>query len=180
MEVDATFIESDVARVRANVSGEFDIVYTSVGAICWLPDLHQWATDLASFLVPGGVFHIRDTHPMLAAIDDNRSDDELVVRYPYFFDPEPLNFPDTESYLGSATLANADAFEWVHPLSDIVNALIGAGLVIERLEEHDHLDWQFLSHMESDGERWVLPEAQRRLVPLQFTIHARKPAGATS
>ena len=55
-----------------------------------------------------------------------------------------------------------------------------AGLTLERIEEYKHLDWQFLPFMEKqEDETWVLPEAIRDNVPMQFSILSKKP-GAES
>jgi hypothetical protein len=115
---------------------------------------------------------------MLMALDDGRDDDLLVVRYPYFASGgEPLKWEDAGSYAGSATLENTVNYEWTHPVSSVVMALIDAGLVIDEFRELTHLDWQFFPFMETtDGERYVMPEPQRALVPLQFSILAHKPA----
>jgi len=82
--IDATFVETELYDAPQNLTGEFDIVYTSVGTICWLPDLPGWAEVLAGFLRPGGTFYIRDSHPALMIYDDERDDRELVPAYPYF------------------------------------------------------------------------------------------------
>jgi hypothetical protein len=38
--LDATFVVSDVAELPANLEGrDFDVVFTSFGALNWLPDL---------------------------------------------------------------------------------------------------------------------------------------------
>ena len=174
--IEATFIESEVASASSNVDGEFDLVYTSVGAICWLPELETWASQLSSLLVPGGRFYIRDSHPILLGLDDDRPDGLMVPKYPYFRVDDPVHFSDEHSYLGSLPLTATDTYEWSHPISDIVNALLGTGLVLDRLDEHRHLDWKFLPSMVPDRERWLLPEAQRDLMPLQFSVHAHKPA----
>ena len=57
-----------------------------------------------------------------------------------------------------------------------VNALIGAGLSIEALNEHERLAWKFAPIMVPvDGRRrmWVLPEGFPKL-PLAYSIWARK------
>lgn len=173
----ATFVETDVYDAPNHVADTFDIVYTSVGAICWMPDITKWAEVMAGFVKPGGRFWIRDSHPMLMALDDKRTDHELVVRYPYFHDPTPTNFYDAESYQGSAMLENGDSYSWAHSIADVITALTDAGLTFERLEEYQHLDWQFLSCMEKTAQdTWILPEAVRRNVAMQFSVLASKPA----
>ena len=177
MGIDATFVETEFYDSPDHIDQQFDCVYTSVGAINWLPDIAEWGRILAGFLKPGGRFYIREGHPMLMALDDERDDDLLVVKYPYFASGgEPLKSEDAASYAGSATLQHTVNYEWIHPVSSVVMALIDAGLVIDELREHTHLDWQFFPFMETeDGERYVMPEAQRALVPLQFSVLAHKP-----
>lgn len=178
--LDATFVETELYDAPEHISGTFDLVYTSVGAICWMPDLTKWAQILAGFVKPGGRFWIRDSHPALMALDDTRDDEQLVVRFPYFHQATPINFPDEASYLGSATLENKDSYSWAHSIADVITALMDAGLTLERVEEYKHLDWQFLPFMEKqEDETWVLPEAIRDNVPMQFSILSKKP-GAES
>jgi SAM-dependent methyltransferase len=178
MAIDATFVETEFYDAPQRISEQFDIVYTSVGAICWLPDIDRWGEIVAGFVKPGGTFYIRDGHPMLMTLDDKRTDQEMVVTYNYFYTPEPLSFPEEESYLGSAKLENSESYEWPHTLADVINALIGAGLRIDRVEELQHLDWEFMPWMESDGETYVLPESHRNKMPLQFSIRATKPTAS--
>ena len=176
MGIDATFVETEFYDAPDHIHEQFDCVYTSVGAINWLPDIVEWGHVLAGFVKPGGQFYIREGHPMLMALDDERDDDLLVVRYPYFRSGgEPLKSDDSESYAGSATLENTVNYEWPHPVSAVVMALINAGLVIDELRELTHLDWPYFSFMEAEGERWYLPADRRLQVPLQFSIRAHKP-----
>ncbi len=176
MQVDATFVETELYDAPNHIGGTFDLVYTGVGAICWLPDLKTWARVMASFVKPGGRFWVRDSHPAMMALDDSRDDDQLVVRYPYFHQAKPINFSATESYAGTAKLKNPDSYSWAHSMADVINSLMEAGLTLVRVDEYQHLDWQFLSFMEKrDDESWVLPEAVRDNVPMQFSVLASKP-----
>jgi 2-polyprenyl-3-methyl-5-hydroxy-6-metoxy-1,4-benzoquinol methylase len=55
--VAADFVCADVYDAPQVVEGEFDIVFTTWGTICWLPDIVRWAETIASLLAPGGVFY---------------------------------------------------------------------------------------------------------------------------
>src|SRR4030042_1127028 len=46
----------------------FDVVYTGVGALNWLPDIARWGEVVAGFLAPGGLFYIREAHPVLFSL----------------------------------------------------------------------------------------------------------------
>ena len=168
----ATWVESDALDARAAIEGDFDLVYTSIGAICWLKDLDRWAAQIAALLRPGGTFYIRDGHPMLYTLDETR--DELVVRYPYFSDGRAITWDEAGTYVGEGTVAHTRTYEWAHPLSETVNALIGAGLRLLRLDEDRTLPWPFAPRMTETPDGYVWPEAERDLVPCTFTIVARK------
>lgn len=175
--VDATFVETELYDAPTHIDEQFDCVYTGVGAINWLPDIAEWGRVMAGFVKPGGAFYIRDGHPMLYTLDDERDDDAMVVVHPYFETADPLKWESPVSYAGSATLTNTTNYEWNHSLAEIVMALIGAGLVIDELRELTHLDWPYFSWMTTeDGERYELPADRRASVPLQFSIRAHKPA----
>ncbi|WFR68381.1 class I SAM-dependent methyltransferase [Curtobacterium flaccumfaciens] len=171
--LDVTWVETDVLDARAAVVGDFDVVYTSIGTICWLDDLDRWAAQVAALLRPGGVFFIRDGHPALYALDE--SADELVTRYRYFSDGTAQQWDDAGTYAGDGTVANTRTYEWPHPLSEIVNALLGAGLRLRRLDEGRTLPWRFSPRMMDTGDgSWEWPGADRDRLPTTFTIVATK------
>jgi hypothetical protein len=68
---------------------------------------------------------------------------------------------------------------WPHAISDVVMALVRAGLQIEDFREHAHAVWQpfpFCVEEEVDGERrWRMPP-DRPQIPLMFSPCACKPA----
>jgi SAM-dependent methyltransferase len=171
--IEATFIESELYESPRNLRGTFDIVYTGVGAVCWLPDIGRWADVMAGFTKPGGRFYIRDGHPMLNALEE-REDDQLVVTETYFETEIPQTWDEPRTYAGEGTLANTVTYEWNHGIGEIITALVRAGFRIDHVGEHKTLDWKALPHMiEVDG-RWMLPESQRDKLPLAFSIQATR------
>jgi 2-polyprenyl-3-methyl-5-hydroxy-6-metoxy-1,4-benzoquinol methylase len=67
--IPATFVHSNVYDLPDNLSGQFDIVFTSYGVLWWLPDIPGWAKVIAHFLKPGGTFLVVDSHPMASVFD---------------------------------------------------------------------------------------------------------------
>lgn len=172
--VDARFIESELIASPDVLKDTFDIVYTGVGAICWMPGIDQWAETMATFTRPGGTFYIREGHPVLWALDYEREDDLLSITEHYFEQGRPSTWQDSETYAGEGTLEHVTTHSWNHGLGEIFTALTNSGFVIDIFEEHRFLEWQALPHMvEVDGV-WVLPEAQRDLVPLMYSLRATK------
>jgi SAM-dependent methyltransferase len=153
----------------------FDLVYTGIGALCWLPDVRRWADVVAGLLRPGGRLFIREGHPMLWSLDDAVGD-RMVVEYPYFERPEPMVFSDGGTYVETdVVLANEVTHEWNHGLGEIVSALLDAGLVIDGLEEHDSVPWEALpGQMVRDGTgEWRLTDRPWRLAA-SYTLRARR------
>lgn len=55
------FVEADVySALDVLDAGVFDLVYTGVGALCWLPDISRWAKVVAELLLPAAG---RELHP---------------------------------------------------------------------------------------------------------------------
>lgn len=66
---DITWVEGDARFASAVVDRQFDTVVTSAGTIVWLPELTAWARSIHDLLAPGGVFVLRDDHPILGAME---------------------------------------------------------------------------------------------------------------
>jgi SAM-dependent methyltransferase len=171
---DIRYVESSIDDVPAELPERFHLVYTGVGALCWLPSVTRWARIVAGLLEPGGRLYLRDGHPVLWALDEERDDELLVVRFPYFEDAGPTRWEDDTTYAGHGSVTASTTFEWNHGLGEIVQAVLGAGLRLTRLEEHRTVDWQALPWMVPAGAgRWQLPEHPERL-PLMYTLEAVK------
>ncbi|MFJ4225082.1 class I SAM-dependent methyltransferase [Microbacterium sp. NPDC089695] len=170
--VEATWVQTDVLDARSAVTGDFDVVYTSIGAICWLSDLNRWAEQVRALLRPGGTFFIRDGHPALYALDEDASG--LVTRYPYFGDGRAQQWDDTSTYAGDGQVAHGRTYEWAHPLSEILSALLEAGLRITLFDEGRTLPWRFSPRMVEVPGGFAWPEAERDLIPCTYTIVARR------
>lgn len=133
--VRARFIEANVLDLDDRLPERFDIVFTSYGVLCWLPDLDAWARVVADHLEEDGFLYIVEDHPLASTIDE-RCAEGIRMGFPYFSDGEPQSFRGKGTYTDrSARLENDIVFEWTHPLSEIVNSLLSAGLRIEYLHE---------------------------------------------
>lgn len=171
----ADFVVSDVAGASTACAERFDVVYTSIGVLPWLPDLSVWAREVSRLLRPGGLFFVRDAHPLLGAVDPERTDGQLVLDRPYFFPGRPARYDDGTTYADSdARLESSTTFEWQHPLAEIVQAVLEAGLRITSLGEHRTIPWRALPHLVPTPGGYVLGENLDRL-PLTFSLTATTP-----
>jgi SAM-dependent methyltransferase len=176
---DATFVESELYDAPGALgSGGFDLVYTGVGALCWLPSIARWAAVVASLLRPGGRLFIREGHPMLWALDEPRPDRLLAVEYPYFERAEPMVWDEAGTYVQTdAVFEHNTTHEWNHGLGEIVTALLREGMELTGLVEHDTMPWDAIpGQMEQVAENeWRLTDRPWRL-PHTYTLQAVKRA----
>lgn len=170
------FVEASVYDAPQAIGRTVDLVYTSIGTICWLHDLDSWAAAVAGLLESGGRFYIRDVHPFFYIFDE--VDGEIVPTYRYWSKPdEPLTWDEDFTYSDNPAnkrIANTRHHEWNHSLAAVINALVGAGMRIDRLDEHTEIPWPFSPSCVKEGESWYLPEPLRSQVPTLFSLHATK------
>ena len=172
---DVDVVEGDVHdAVELLGASSYDLVYTGIGALCWLPDVARWAQVVAGLLRPGGRLFLREGAPMMWALDDTREDDLLVVRYPYRETPEPVDFVEDGTYVETdAVFTHTRSQCWNHGMGEIVTAVLDTGMELTQLVEHDTVPWEALPGRMVQGElgEWRLREQPERL-PLTYTLQA--------
>lgn len=170
------FVEAEVYDAVTALGGRtFDLIYTGIGALCWLPSVARWAAVIADLLAPGGRLFIREGHPMLWSLDE-RHTDSLVVGYDYFERREPMVFDEQGTYVETdVQFQNTVEHVWNHGLGEIVTALLDAGMQLTGLVEHDSVPWEALpGQMEQlDDKEWRLRDRPWRL-PHSYTLQAAK------
>ncbi|GLY95840.1 class I SAM-dependent methyltransferase [Actinoplanes sp. NBRC 103695] len=177
-EVD--FVEAEVYAAPDVLGVEgFDLVYTGIGALCWLPDIKRWGETVARLLKPGGRFFMREGHPVLWSLEWERDDDLLVLDHPYFEREAPLVFDEPGTYVSTETAFEHNiTHEWNHGLGEIVTALLDAGLVVTGLTEHTTVPWDGLGggrmRRLPGGEFQVATRPER--LPHTYTLRAERPA----
>ncbi len=176
--IEATFVQSDLYELPSILQGRFDIVFTSYGAISWLPDMHRWGQIVGHFLKPGGTFYVAEFHPFAYVMDNVEGDADLHVMYPYSSPlNEPLRFETRGNYADPSSEVEGVEHTWNHSMADIVNAIIQGGMRIEFLHEHhfsvEGTMWRGLVRSE-DGYYRFEDERLRRAIPLLFSIKATR------
>jgi SAM-dependent methyltransferase len=169
----ARFVAADVYDATTVLGETYDIVYTGLGALCWLPDIDRWAEVVVSLLRPGGFVYLAEFHPFADTLDDAEG---RTVAYDYFAEGAQVwDEPDAGSYADpQATVQHTRSIEFVHGLGEVVTALTTAGLRIDFLHEHDYTLWQRFSVLERQGTTYRLPDGHPR-VPLMYSLRATKP-----
>lgn len=174
--IDARFVVSNLYDLPANLAGQFDVVFTSYGAITWLPDMKRWAEIATHFVKPGGFFYVAEFHPVLQTLDDRPGVDEPRFYYPYFESAGPLRFEDDGTYADTAAhFENREQYNYPHSLGEIVTAVVDSGLRLDFLHEFPYCSYPALPFMEHrDDGMWYLTKSALA-VPLLFSLKATKP-----
>jgi SAM-dependent methyltransferase len=177
----ARFIVADLYDAPSALPepGSFDRVLVSWGALCWLPDMRGWARVIAHFLKPGGWLALAEAHPATYVFDDlTATPDGMPGWYAPYLARTPLLEDKPEDYADpTAVLTNSRTVEWLHPLSDVIMGLLGAGLRLDVLHEHDTVAWRMfacLVRAENGGFRWP----DKPWLPLSYSLCASKPSSA--
>lgn len=167
----AAFVAADVYdAAQAVPDSSYDIVYTGVGALCWLPDIRRWAETAASLVAPGGFLYLAEFHPITDVLDDETGA-RVVADY---FDRDGQVYEVSGTYADEgADTVHTRTVQWQHPLGEVVSALAAAGLRIEFLHEHDVSVYRrFRSFEVRDGYHRFPVDRPR--VPLMYSLRARR------
>jgi len=168
----ANFICSDIYDLPQNLGGKFDIVFTSIGVLCWLKDLDAWAKIIAYFLKPGGIFYIMDGHPLLYTFDD---EGQWRFQLSYFHHDSPYLWDDeSPDYMDTSYTPKSPSYEWQWSVSDIINAVINAGLSLEFFHEFEALEDPVYPEMvQREDGLYTFPDMPVPL-PIVFSLKAYK------
>jgi len=172
----AAFVAADVHdAAQAVPDTSYDIVYTGVGALNWLPDTRRWAETAASLVAPGGFLYLAEFHPVTDCLDDSTG---TKVVHDYFSrDAWVEETPGTYADFDAQTVHNRSV-EWQHPIGDVVSALAAEGLRIEFLHEHDVSLFARFPALKRQEDGYYRFPADRPRIPLMYSIKASRPASS--
>jgi SAM-dependent methyltransferase len=161
--VAAEFVCEDVYRFGESTAARYEVVFTSYGAVCWLPDIERWALAVASCLASGGVFYMVEFHPIV----------DLITGYSYFHQEQP-DVEEETAYTENAGSDVSTVVVWSHPLGTVISALITAGIDIEHVHEFPFSPYDcFKDLVERDPGRFYLDHGGQD-VPLVYSIKGTK------
>jgi SAM-dependent methyltransferase len=170
----ARFVVTDVYTAAGALGNErFDVVYTGLGALVWLPDLTRWAKVVASLLVEGGSIYLAEFHPLTHVL----SEDGRGLGHDYF-DTSAITYDIPYTYTDGPPLGRTLTVQWQHPLSEVITALAQAGLRIEFLHEHTFTLFRQYPVLErsADTGEYSFPAGHPQ-IPLMYSLRATKDRG---
>lgn len=168
--LNAEFVECDVYETHNHVEGKFDIVYTSWGALAWLPDIARWADMVAQVAHAESRVVVNEFHPVVFMLGD---DGEL--NYEYFGKPDGYDEVSDGTYTdGGEHLKSQREITWNHSLSKTIQAMIDSGFTIGRFSEYDFSPYPCFANVNelAPGE-WVIEKYGRNL-PYAYSLSCRR------
>jgi len=159
--VDLELVHTSVYDIDARYDGRYDIVYVTVGALGWMPDLQRFLAVATRLLAPGGALFVYEMHPLLDMLDP---DTGYALKHSYFRREPYINQSEPDYFDPSQRVAETSY--WFHyTLGDLFAGCLAQGLSIAHFEEHAHDVSTVFAHLAPD-----------RLLPLSYTLVARKSA----
>ncbi|VVN91840.1 class I SAM-dependent methyltransferase [Pseudomonas fluorescens] len=157
------FVEADIHCLPPALHERFDVALITIGVLGWMPDISGFFSHVAKTLKTGGTLVIYETHPYLEMFDPE-TDDPFKLDSSYFR-AEPFVQEQAIVYAGTVEGKSPASYWFVHTMSDIISALINAGLQIAHFKEYPHCNREELY------ERYEQQPAQ---LPLCYTLTAIK------
>jgi len=157
------FVQTDVHDLPATYDRSFDLVYVTIGALGWLPDVREFFRVAARLLRPGGWLFMYEIHPIIDMFEGSDRGDPPRLQHSYFHEPP---FVDTSGldYYGMTNYESSPSHWFHHKLSDITSGCVDAGLRMTRFQEHGHDISAVFAHFE---HLTIKP-------PLCYTLVARR------
>lgn len=167
LESKADFLCANVYDLNEEIlDKKFDIIYSSYGAITWLPDLEEWVNIIDKYLKPGGVFYIVDFHPLLICYNHLENN---TISNSYFNDKEIV-----KSYSGTYTNFDANIetkeYTWNHSIGEIINAFLKFNFRIDFFNEFPFIPFNCFPNLVKDEKEnnWKLNRQPD--IPLVFSL----------
>jgi ubiquinone/menaquinone biosynthesis C-methylase UbiE len=163
---DVEFVRVNVLEIPEAFSAQFDLVYITIGALGWLPNLEVFLQTVSRLLKPGGNVFIYEMHPMLDMFDndENAKQNPLELKHSYFKTTPYLETEGLDYYSG--TNYQSKTMYWFHyKMSDLIGGLIRNGLQITAFDEFDYDISAVFAHLDAleiKPPMCYLLEAQKR------------------
>jgi len=162
--IEVDYLRSDVYDITSKFDGKFDLVYMTIGGLCWLPDLNGFFAIVSRLLKPQGIFFIYDSHPFSIMLPWEKSEDSRIeIAHPYF-ETEACEYEESLDYYGWVDYKAPVHYEFTHTISDIVMGLL-----------ENNINIIFFGEYEKDiscGFEWLEPLNLK--IPLSYILIGNK------
>jgi SAM-dependent methyltransferase len=159
---------ANVLEQQKDWANKFDRIVTSYGALCWLDNLEQWASNIAYYMKSGGMFSLLEFHPLTNLFCPEFSPAGL-----YSYSSIPVSRKRTGTYANRNAPIEYTEHVWGHNIGEILSSLISVGLTILKVEEHKYSPVMFHPEMIETPNGWTIEKHGEHL-PMLLSVTASK------
>jgi SAM-dependent methyltransferase len=165
MGLQAEFVEADVMDVMDKVHRKFDVVFSSTGVLCWLPDIERYAATVRHLLNDDGFFYILDGHPFRSMLASEAGPEGKSTVEGDYFGQQVWRYENMGDYTDPDLMVPHESYEWHWTLGEVVTAFCQAGMRIEFLHE-------FPQYFYSGYTPYDVADREVELYPCTFSLKA--------
>ncbi len=137
-KIDCEFVQTDIYDIPERYNREFDLVYITIGALCWFPDIKRFFNQVYNTLTPGGHVFIYEQHPFTELFPDDDSKEDSLKVVNHYFTVEPFIGHNGIDYIGNTIYESSALYCFTHTISDIIMGLINNQINLKFFEEYAH------------------------------------------
>lgn len=130
------FVRTDACDVPRAYGGAFDLVYVSVGALGWIPELGRFFDSAARLLDRSGILLVYEMHPVLDMYDP--AAEKPDIPQDSYFRRAPFVETAGLDYVGKTGYEGPPQYWFHHTLASVFTAVLGSGLEVVAFEELPH------------------------------------------
>jgi SAM-dependent methyltransferase len=135
------FVLGNILEIPESFHGRFDVVFFTIGALCWFQNLTELFAVASKCLKKNGTLIINDGHPvanMLALPGDEEYNPDNPKQFAFsYFRQEPW-INDSGMHYMSGEYESKPFTDFSHTISEIINALYTNELSVTRFDEYDY------------------------------------------
>lgn len=166
MKIEADFIESDIMETGNKINRKFDIVFSSTGVLCWLPDIKVYAQTVRKLLNDNGFLYLYDGHPFRNVMIDEAGESSGNTIQGNYFRKEVWQYDNMGDYTDPDLKIPVNSYEWNWTMGEIITAFCEAGLRIEFLHEFPNYSYSGYTPYDVEND-------EVKLFPCTFSLKAR-------
>jgi len=165
------FVQGDMRDLSIFPDASFDLVL-HCHSLVFVPDAARVIAEVGRVLAPGGTYVASTMHPVTLRLYETWTGTGWNLKKPYFADG-PMPYADSSWEFGD-TKIDAKTLEYGHRISDLINACVAAGMVVDGF-------WEWTPEWAGGGGEPGSDELLDTLMPAFIELRARKiePRAAT-
>lgn len=160
--VDVDWICADALELPDSLTESFDLVWATIGVLCWIADVSAWMRSVCRALVPGGKLVLIDGMPKPAFMESLSETDRQTSQLRRVIE-EGLDY--------ATPLRTGPQVQFYRSTQTVVAAAEATGLAVRHLEEHRSISTDLrLGHVRGSDGRFGKLDGRKVL----FTLIAER------